>query len=281
MKIIFITGFIVLCILVSGTLQLTKAQDTAKRAGAFKKAVVKAPAVTAPATVAAGTKPPVPINPKTGKPYTKYGYGYYATNKYAVTKAARIADSIKKAAALKAGTPAVVTLAVKDTTVAAAADKSLNGQYQYFLSKIYNYQRPMAAALWKNVTDSLNVGRRKLSDAQAKVLAETKTINDLQATKDGDDTVSATDSIDVFGLTLSKNTYSFIMWGLVIALGAIAGFVVARSGSLKREASYRTDLYTELEQEFKTFKSKAIDKEKKLARELQTERNKVDELMGR
>ena len=42
-----------------------------------------------------------------------------------------------------------------------------------------------------------------------------------------------------------------------------------------------TKLYSELEDEFKAYKTKAIDKEKKLARELQTERNKLDELLGR
>jgi hypothetical protein len=71
------------------------------------------------------------------------------------------------------------------------------------------------------------------------------------------------------------------MWGLVILLGAIAGIVIARSGRFKYEADYRIKLYNELEEEFKGYKSKANDKEKKLARELQTERNKVDELMGR
>ena len=71
------------------------------------------------------------------------------------------------------------------------------------------------------------------------------------------------------------------MWGLVILFGALAILVFTRIGSYKHEAMYRTTLYSELEEEFKAYKVKANDKEKKLARELQTERNKVDELMGR
>ena len=71
------------------------------------------------------------------------------------------------------------------------------------------------------------------------------------------------------------------MWGLVVFFGVIAFAVIARSAGYRREATYRTQLYTELEEEFKTFKTKANDKEKKLARELQTERNKLDDLLGR
>jgi hypothetical protein len=40
-------------------------------------------------------------------------------------------------------------------------------------------------------------------------------------------------------------------------------------------------LYNELDEEYKAYKVKSNEKEKKLARELQTERNKLDELLGR
>ena len=64
---------------------------------------------------------------------------------------------------------------------------------------------------------------------------------------------------------------------LVVVFGITAAIVIARSGLHSREATYRTKLYTELEEEYKTFKAKANEKEKKLARELQTERNKLDD----
>jgi len=71
------------------------------------------------------------------------------------------------------------------------------------------------------------------------------------------------------------------MWGLVIGFGAIAAIVIAKSGNNSREATYRIKLYNELEEEYKVYKAKANEKEKKLARELQTERNKLDELTGK
>ena len=266
-----------------GRLQFANGQDTIKKAIVKKSAVVKSsatvvmPANAKPAAIDPKTgKPVIPINPKTGRPYTKYGYGAYAANKYDATKATRTADSLKKAAAPAAVPPATDTA----TPAPTPTDNSLNGQYQSFLSKIYNYQRPYAAALWKGVTDTLNANKRKLADAQAKAAAQSKTISDLQASTTGETTSSA-DDIDVFGISLSKGVYNLLMWGLVIILAIAVVVVIAKTGSYKHEAAYRTGLYSELEEEFKTYKTKANDKEKKLARELQTERNKVDELMGR
>jgi hypothetical protein len=265
------------------------AQDTVKKSVVKKPGVVKTsttvvmPAGTKAATIDPKTgKPLPPINPKTGKPYTKYGYGAYANNKYDA-KAAHTADSLKKAAALKtAATPPVVQQPVADSVTPAPVDKSLNGQYKYLLSKVYNYQQPLVSAFWKNIIDSLNTNKHKLLDAQTKAATQDKTISDLKADATAkDESVLKADEISFVGMSMSKSAYNLIMWGLVIALGAVAAIVIARSGSLKHEAGYRTGLYTELEEEYKNYKAKANEKEKKLARELQTERNKVDELMGR
>jgi hypothetical protein len=281
MRNIFISGFAVIIILFLGSTALVKAQDSVKKTTIVKKAVVKpaAPAAIDPAT----GKPAIPINPKTGKPYSKYGYGYYSKNKYDSGKTSP-AGAIQ--AAPVPGKPQVTTTVVSQPpvadSVAAPTDKSLGGQYRYVLSKIYRYQEPLIAALWKNFTDTLNANRRKLLDAQAKASVQAKTITDLQAeSASKDQLTSQADEISIFGISLSKNVYSMIMWGLVIILGVTAAIVIFHTGSLKHEATYRTGLYNELEEEFKAYKTKANDKEKKLARELQTERNKVDELMGR
>ena len=67
----------------------------------------------------------------------------------------------------------------------------------------------------------------------------------------------------------------------VIVLALALVIVIATTAKNKHEAKYRTELYDELDEEFKAFKAKANEKELKLARELQTERNKLDELLGR
>ncbi len=257
-----------------------KAQDSVKKA-AVKKTVVTKPVITV-------AKPgAIPINPKTGRPYSKYGYGPYAKTFRSQQKA----DSIKKASTAVqpvhvATTPVATTpTAVKADTVAAAApkvDKSLYGQYQYLLTKVYNYQKPFVDAMWKNFNDTLKTTRNQLKTANDTISAQNKNIATLKtdvAAKE--QTITQTDTINLLGMPLAKSTYNIIMWGLVLIVGAIAAIVIARSGGARREATYRTTLYNELEEEFKTFKAKANEKEKKLARELQTERNKLDELTGR
>lgn len=162
-------------------------------------------------------------------------------------------------------------------------DKTLNGQYRYLLTRVYHYQQPLISALWKNFSDTLNITKRKLVDINGKLSTQTKKADSLQtelSAKDQNLSVSNSrvDQVSLLGMPVTKATYNLIMWGLVIAFGATAAIVIARSGSHSREAKYRTKLYSELEEEYKAYKVKANEKEKKLARELQTERNKLDEL---
>lgn len=186
--------------------------------------------------------------------------------------------------------PTAPTYGAQPTAVQPAAplntDKSLNGQYQYISSKVYNYQKPPLAAFYKNVTDSLRAERKKSKDLQQKLSTQGKTMAGLQSdvsAKDQSLTESnaKADAISLLGIPVSKSVYNSIMWGLVIVFGAVATVVILQSGSARREAKYRIKLYEELDEEYKAYKVKANDKEKKLARELQTERNRNDELLGR
>ncbi len=203
----------------------------------------------------------------------------YHTSKYYVPKKDTTATTraLQRTAPLRHDSVAVPT---------APLDKSLNGQYQFLLSKIYHYQQPMVSALWKSAMDTININKRKLKSAESRLSTQDKAIDSLKAdaaTKD--QTLASSNAkingMTILGITLSKTSYNFIVWGLVLIFGVTAIVVIARTGNYGREAKYRTQLYNELEEEFKAYKAKANDKEKKLARELQTERNKVDELMGR
>jgi hypothetical protein len=205
-------------------------------------------------------------------------YKTYKTNP-ATVKAAPIA-TVPMAQQVQPKAP------VKRDSVPVVADRSLSGQYQFLLTKVYRYQQPFIATLWKNVSDSLNVNKHKLRDATGKLSSQNKTIDSLKGeTKAKDQSLAEAnarvDSVSLAGLYVSKATYNIVMWGLVLVFGITAAIVIARSGSHSREAKYRVKLYNELEEEFKTYKTKANEKEKKLARELQTERNKLDELLGR
>jgi len=207
-------------------------------------------------------------------------------------------DTIKKNAgkttavksyAAQPPTPSAYQFAQPKRTAADSAlakDKSLNGQYQYLYSKLFHYQQPLVSALWKNMRDTLNKERRSLKETEGKLTEETQHTASLKTevnTKDKtlSEANAKRDEIRLIGIPFSKASYNLLMWGLVIGFGVIAAIVIARSGAHSREAKYRIKLYEELDEEYKSFKTKANEKEKKLARELQTERNKLDELLGR
>lgn len=219
---------------------------------------------------------PKPVTPQPGAVKTAVKYKPYVAKPAAATQtpATPGAAVVKPVQQYVPENPALLT------------DKSLNGQYQYLLSKVYHYQQPLIMALWKNYSDTLGTVRRKLNDVNGKLKLQTLKADSLQKDiTDKEQNLSASnavaDSVSLLGMPLTKATYNWIMWGLVIGFGVIAAIVIARSGAHSREANYRTKLYNELEEDYKTYKAKANEKEKKLARELQTERNKLDELLGR
>jgi hypothetical protein len=213
----------------------------------------------------------------TYNPYTKKYY--YKKSPATVTQTPGSANTPAAATPIQQQQP------VQQPVDSAPVDKSLRGQYQYLLTKVYGHQQSLVSALFKNYSDTLSVTRRQLKEAQATLAAQAKTIDTLKAAATNKDQTLAeskekVDEVNLLGIPLTKATYNLIMWGLVIGFGAIAAIVISRSGSHSHEAKYRIKLYEELEEEYKTYKIKANEKEKKLARELQTERNKLDELLG-
>lgn len=195
----------------------------------------------------------------------------------------RIAPSVKTILAKPNATVAAQQLVPGQ--IAVSTDRSIGGQYQFIMGKVYHYQQPMIATFYKSVQDSLRFQRKNLAVMQSKLSAQTKNLNALQTdvnTKEQNlnETTAQVNSISFLGMHVAKATYNTIMWGLVIALGALAAIVIFLSGSARKEAHYRTKLYNDLEEEYKGYKTKANDKEKKLSRDLQTVRNKLEEITG-
>lgn len=169
---------------------------------------------------------------------------------------------------------------------------SLDSQYQELLKrswtqqgyKVVNPQR--LSLLWKNVQDSLKIERRKYFPLQSELSNRDKTIAELKAKADSAQKVlekseSSINQVELLGVPLEKSTYNTIMWGAVIILALALAVVLFTAGKSVREARYRRQLFDELSAEYQTFKVKANEKEKKLARELQTERNRVEELLDK
>ncbi len=98
---------------------------------------------------------------------------------------------------------------------------------------------------------------------------------ELEAIKDQLQTVTAQkDEIAVLGMSLSKSTYNTGMWSIVgVLILALALFVVRFKKSHIHTSEARKNL-AELEKEFDTYRVKSLEKEQRLGRLLQDEKNK-------
>lgn len=168
-------------------------------------------------------------------------------------------------------------------------DPSLNGQYQLLLSKSrsldgYKLINPYRLSVfWKNVKDSLADSRRQSKDSKIAATKYQAQIDTLKNQVAGTETSLASSNaklneISFMGLSFSKSGYNIFVWSFIGILIIALFVVIFRSAKNIREATYRTGLYEEIHQEYQNYKAKANEKEKKLARELQDERNKLEEL---
>ena len=175
---------------------------------------------------------------------------------------------------------------------AKVVDPSLRGQYQLMLSKSktlngYKLVNPARlSAFWKNVNDTITTTRKQLANSAKQLKEQENNITGLKAQISGNESSLASSNakvneISFLGMAFTKSTYNTIVWSLIIALAAALAIVILRSAKHIHEAKYRSNLYEEIAQEYQSYKTKANDKEKKLARELQDERNKLEELRNR
>ncbi|MBC7566014.1 MAG: hypothetical protein H7223_03525 [Pedobacter sp.] len=172
------------------------------------------------------------------------------------------------------------------------ADPSLQGQYQLMLSKSktlngYKLINPSRLTqFWKNVKDTIKTEKIRSTTAQQKILSLEKGVSGLKSEISGtESSLAATnakmDQISFLGIAFSKSSYNVAVWAIIIVLALLLTIVFLRSAKSVQEAKYRKGLYEEVSQEYHAYKVKANDKEKKLARELQDERNKIDELKNK
>jgi hypothetical protein len=185
----------------------------------------------------------------------------------------------------------IITLLIISVSTNAWAQQPgipLSKQYEDVVAKAGSYQgfkENKLEFLWKSMSDSLQKERQLLKEAQAKLLKNRQTANQSKAglataQLELEKSEARVNQVSFLGIPLEKGTYNLVMWGIVLFLGAGLAFAIYRSGASMREARYNTGLYNDLTEEFQKHKVNSNEKEKKLARELQTERNRITELTG-
>ena len=163
--------------------------------------------------------------------------------------------------------------------------KTIEGQFDKMFRISSTYQtykvidKDAFIVLKNNVLDSIKKTKKALVELENLLKDERETIASLNESMtktqlDLENALSKEDTISFLGMPLSKLTYNLILWTIIIGLAAGLSFFIFkffRSNVLTKQA--QENLIT-VEEEFESYRKKAIEREQKLRRQLQDEINK-------
>jgi hypothetical protein len=139
--------------------------------------------------------------------------------------------------------------------------------------------------VWKIGNDSLVKREQQLADANGKIKSLQNEVSvartALKAKEDSmTDIVFASTHINVLGIGLSKVFFITLAALGLAGLTATILFLLARIKSMQAFVKESKVIVGSVTNEFEEYKRKSFEKQTKLNRELQTERNKVAELQS-
>lgn len=138
---------------------------------------------------------------------------------------------------------------------------------------------------WKGVTDTLTSNTATINELQKTISANTEKINKLNDTlaktkADMMDLEFGVEHLTVFGLPMSKTAYQIVNFTIIATLLALIAFLVFKYNERRSTAKEKINAFNNLEAKFADYQKTALDKQMKLRRELQTERNKLEQIRG-
>lgn len=177
-----------------------------------------------------------------------------------------------------------------DSNELSLSSGTIDSQFEYIFVKSGNFkgtngQRYEAVKqawllqLKTNVLDSLKTTYKELDNLEATVNSQVKEIEDLKLNLSNtksklDNTISEKDSMQLFGMQMTKPNYSLILWSIVGVLAALLLFFIYKyrnSNAVTKQAQLSL---AETEEEFEEHRRNALEREQKVRRQLQDEINK-------
>jgi hypothetical protein len=167
--------------------------------------------------------------------------------------------------------------------------QTLRERYLVMKMKSQNYQEykvikeNILDGMWKIVLDSMSAKQAAIRKSQTEannLQAElNKNIETLKAKENSmNDIVFASTHIRVLGIDFDKGFFAGMFGAILIIAGLVLAGVLYSMKVLKKNLNEKESLATAISSEYEEYKRKAMDKQTKLSRELQNERNKLQEL---
>ena len=166
---------------------------------------------------------------------------------------------------------------------------TINTQFDYLYKKSGNYRAEGRRyevvrlndlnKIRQNIADTIATANKKAAELRTTISEHQATISSLnkqlEDTKQNLNAVTEEkDSISLLGGMVSKSTYNFVLWTIIIGLFMLLLLFIYRfrnSNYLTQEA--KTKL-SDLESEYENHRRRALEREQKISRQLQDEINK-------
>ena len=162
---------------------------------------------------------------------------------------------------------------------------TIEGQFDELVDKSANWEKfklvkkESIYTFKKSLLDSLSGQKTLLREKLDTISAQSSRIKELNLNiqnlqSELDKEKNRNDSIDFLGITIEKGVYSIIVWGIIMILAILLVVFIFRftsSNSITRGALKDLE---DLQNEYEEYRTKAIEREQKVRRQLQDEINK-------
>lgn len=189
----------------------------------------------------------------------------------------------------------ICVLAVVGASAQKASDalendnQTLRERYYVLKNKSQTYQdykvikENLLDGYWRIIEDSLRQNQATLRQARAEINSLNKELEDnraaLKAKEESmQDVLYASTHITVLGIDFDKGFFAGLMGIIILLLGLVIGVIYYSMKLMRRNLAEKVDLINSISAEYEDYKRRAMEKQTKLSRELQNERNKLAEL---
>lgn len=165
-------------------------------------------------------------------------------------------------------------------------DNSINHKFDVLLKTSNNYQdykvvkKNQLLQLQQNTVQQINQLKDTIENAKKEIEKQDGKITglqkELQSTNGELKQVNQEkNQVSFFGVATEKDTYQSLMIGIIVVLLVILAFFVYRYKNSLAVTKSAKEKFRASEEEFEDYKRVALEKQQKLGRQLQDERNKI------
>ena len=197
---------------------------------------------------------------------------------------------MKRTAILLICVLAVVGVSAQTASDALERDnQTLRERYLVLKNKSQTYQdykvikETILEGYWRIIQDSLDHKHARIREAHAQIASLNKELDENKATlkakeESMQDVLYASTHITVLGIDFDKGFFAGMVGVIVLLLGLVIAVIYYTMKMMRRNLAEKVELMNSVSAEYEDYKRRAMDKQTKLSRELQNERNKLQEL---